>query len=49
MSEAKACVGCLLIENTGKWRGLYVDEVRKARLEALSRHRNLIDQVANAW
>lgn len=32
MSErAKARVGCLLIENTGRWRGLYAGEVPKAR------------------
>jgi hypothetical protein len=37
VSGAKARVGCLLIENTGRLRGLYASEVSKARLEALSR------------
>ena len=36
MTGAKARVGCLLIENTGKWRGLYVGEVPKASLGASS-------------
>jgi len=33
VSEAKARVGCLLMGNTGRWRGSY-SEVPKARLEA---------------
>jgi hypothetical protein len=38
MSErAKARVGCLLIQNTGRWRALYAGEVPKARLGASSR------------
>ena len=37
MSGAKARVGCLLIENAGRWRRLYTGEVPKARLEALPR------------
>ena len=36
MSRAKALVGCLFIENSGRWRGLYTDKVPKARLEASS-------------
>jgi hypothetical protein len=35
--RAKARVGCLLIEDAGRERGLYAGEVPKARLEALSR------------
>lgn len=37
MSGANAHVECLLIENTGRQKGLYAAEVRKAGLEALSR------------
>ena len=37
MSEAKVHVGCLLIGNTSRQRGLYAGEVPKARLEASSR------------
>ena len=29
MGGAKARVGCLLIENTGRWRGSYAGEVPK--------------------
>jgi hypothetical protein len=35
--RAKARVGCLLVENAGKWRRLYTGEVPKAHLEAPSR------------
>lgn len=35
MSRAKARVECLLLENAGRQRGWYADEVPKARLEAL--------------
>jgi hypothetical protein len=35
--RAKARVRGLLIENTGRWKGLFTGEVPKARLETLSR------------
>jgi hypothetical protein len=37
VNGGKARVECLLIENVGRWWGLYTSEVPKAHLEALSR------------
>ena len=48
MSGAKARVGCLLIENTGGWRGGMGARCRRHVLELCQVHRNSIDQVGNA-